>query len=73
MYFPDVLKALNQASAFERYRMRAAIDRVLDEPRRLLAIQSRLQIVQIGQRIISTLRPTLCGAGKSLSYAASRQ
>ncbi|MFZ4538578.1 hypothetical protein [Propionivibrio sp.] len=46
MNFSDVLKALNQASAFELYRMRAAIDRVLDEPRWLLAIQSRLQIGQ---------------------------
>jgi len=46
MNFSDVLKALNQASAFELYRMRAAIDRVLDEPRWLLAIQFRLQIGQ---------------------------
>lgn len=44
MNFSDVLKALNQASAFELYRMRAAVDRVLDEPRWLLAIQSRLRI-----------------------------
>lgn len=44
MNFSDVLKALNQASAFDLYRMRAAIDRVLDEPRWLLAIQSRLRI-----------------------------
>lgn len=46
MNFSDVLKALSQASAFELYRMRAAIDRVLDEPRWLLAIQARLQIGQ---------------------------
>lgn len=46
MNFSDVLKALNQASAFELYRMRAAINRVLDEPRWLHAIQSRLQIGQ---------------------------
>jgi hypothetical protein len=46
MNFSDVLKALNQASAFELYRMRAAINRVLDEPRWLQAIQSRLQIGQ---------------------------
>lgn len=32
MNFSDVLKALNSASAFELYRMRAAIDRVLDDP-----------------------------------------
>lgn len=44
MNFSDVLKALNQASAFELYRMRAAIDRALDEPRWLLAIQSRLRV-----------------------------
>lgn len=44
MNFSDILKALNQASAFELYRLRAAIDRVLDEPRWLLAIQSRLRI-----------------------------
>jgi hypothetical protein len=47
MNFSDVLKALNQASAFELFRMRAAIDRVLDEPRWLLAIQSRLHIGQL--------------------------
>ena len=44
MNFSDVLKALNQASAFVLYRTRAAVDRVLDEPRWLLAIQSRLRI-----------------------------
>jgi hypothetical protein len=46
MNFSDVLKAMNQASAFELYRMRAAINRVLDEHRWLQAIQSRLQIGQ---------------------------
>lgn len=43
MNFSDVLKTLNSASAFELYRMRAAIDRVLDEPRWVQAVQSRLQ------------------------------
>ena len=46
MNFSDVLKALNQASAFELYRMRAAINRVLVEPRWLQAIQSMLQVGQ---------------------------
>ena len=46
MNFSDVIKALNQASAFELYRMRAAINRVLDEPRWLQAIQARLQVGQ---------------------------
>lgn len=46
MNFSDVLKALNSASAFELYRMRVAIDRALDEPRWVQAIQSRLQVGQ---------------------------
>jgi len=46
MNFSEVIKALNQASAFELYRMRSAITRVLDEPRWLQAIQARLQIGQ---------------------------
>lgn len=46
MNFSDVLKALNNASAFELYRMRAAIDRALEEPRWVQAIQSRLQVGQ---------------------------
>jgi hypothetical protein len=46
MNFSEVLKALNNAPAFELYRMRAAIDRVLDEPRWVLAVQSRLQVGQ---------------------------
>ncbi len=47
MNFSDVIKTLNQASAFELYRMRAAIDRVLDEPRWLQAVQARLQVGQV--------------------------
>lgn len=46
MNFSDVLNALNQASAFELFRMRAAIDRVLDDPRWLLAVKARLQVGQ---------------------------
>jgi len=49
MTFSDILKALNQASAFELHRMRAAIDRVLDDPRRLSAIQSRLRVDQAAE------------------------
>lgn len=47
MNFSDVLKALNQASAFELFRMRAAIDRVLDQPHWLDAIRARLRIGQL--------------------------
>jgi|GEM_PF-812911 len=33
--FSDILKTLNQASAYELYRMRAAIDSGLDKPGRV--------------------------------------
>lgn len=46
MNFSDVIKSLNQASAFDLYRMRAAIDRVLDDPKWLHAIQARIQVGQ---------------------------
>jgi hypothetical protein len=43
MNFSDVLAALNEASAFELFRMRAAIGVALDEPARLQAIQASLR------------------------------
>jgi len=46
MNFSEVLKALNSASAFDLYRMRAAIDRVLDQPGWMQAVQSRLRVGQ---------------------------
>lgn len=46
MNFSEVLKTLNQASAFDLYRMRAAIDRALEEPRWMQAIQGRLRVGQ---------------------------
>jgi hypothetical protein len=39
MNFSDVIKTFNQAWAFDLYRMRAAIDRVIDDPKWLQAIQ----------------------------------
>jgi len=47
MNFSDVLKAMNQASAFELFRMRAAINRVLDQPQWAEAIRSRLRVGQL--------------------------
>ena len=44
MNFSDVIQSLNQASAFELYRMRAAINTTLEDPQRLRAIQARLQV-----------------------------
>ncbi len=49
MNFSDVFQTLNQASAFDLYRLRAAIDRALDEPRWLQAVQSRLKVGQTVQ------------------------
>jgi len=44
--FSEVIKALKSASAFDLYRTRAAIDRVLDEPRWMQSIQVRLKVGQ---------------------------
>jgi len=49
MNFSEVFQTLNQASAFDLYRLRAAIDRALDEPRWLQAIQTRLKVGQTVQ------------------------
>jgi hypothetical protein len=46
MNFSEVIKSLNGASAFELYRVRAAIDRVLDDPRWMQSVQSRLRVGQ---------------------------
>jgi len=44
--FSEVIKTLNSASAFDLYRMRAAIDRVLNEPRWMQSVQVRLKVGQ---------------------------
>lgn len=49
MNFSDVFKTLNQASAFELFRLRASIDRVLAEPHWLQAMQPRLKVGQAVQ------------------------
>ncbi len=46
MNFSDIINSLNQASAFDLYRMQAAIVRVLDDPKWLQAIQTRIQVGQ---------------------------
>ena len=48
MNFSDTIATLNSASAFELYRLRAAIDRVLGQPGWMDAVRARLRI---GQRI----------------------
>ncbi len=46
MNFSALIEALNQASGFELYRLRAAIDRVLADPKWAVAIRSQLHIGQ---------------------------
>jgi hypothetical protein len=46
MDYSQILAALRQASAFDLFRLRAAIDRTLDQPDWMLAVQSRLQVGQ---------------------------
>jgi len=46
MNFSETIASLNSASAFELYRLRAAIDRVLDHPGWVDAVRSRLRIGQ---------------------------
>jgi len=44
MNYTDTLAALNQASAFDLFRIRAAIDRVLDQPGWMTAVHARLRV-----------------------------
>lgn len=46
MNFSDTLAALKSASAFDLFRLRAAIDRVLDQPGWMFAVQARLRVGQ---------------------------
>lgn len=46
MNFTEVLDALKRASGFELYRLRAAIDRTLDDPKWSLAIRKALWVGQ---------------------------
>lgn len=46
MNYTTVLATLNQASAFDLFRLRAAIDRVLDQPGWMTAIQAKLCVGQ---------------------------
>jgi len=46
MNFSETITALNSASAFELFRLRAAIDRVLDQPGWMDAVRSRLRVGQ---------------------------
>lgn len=47
MNYSEILTQLKAASAFDLYRLRAAIDRTLDEPAWMLAVQARLRVGQM--------------------------
>ena len=47
MNFSQILDALNQASAFELFRLQSAIRRKLEDPSWIKAVRQRLQIGQI--------------------------
>jgi hypothetical protein len=42
--YSNIVSMLNQASAFDLFRLRAAIDRILDQPNWMQAVQARLHI-----------------------------
>lgn len=46
MNFSETIATLNTASSFELFRLRAAIDRVLDQPGWMDAVRSRLRLGQ---------------------------
>jgi hypothetical protein len=46
MNYTDTLTSLSQASAFDLFRLRAAIDLVLDQPGWMTAVQARLRVGQ---------------------------
>ena len=46
MNYSEIITSLNSASAFDLFRLRAAIDRVLDEPRWMQSVQVRLKVGQ---------------------------
>jgi len=44
MNYTEILAKLGQASAFDLFRLRAAIDRALDQPGWMAAVQARLRV-----------------------------
>ncbi|POZ63880.1 hypothetical protein [Chromobacterium alticapitis] len=46
MKYEDILAALQQSSGFDLYRLRAMLDRVLDDPKWIVAVRQRLHVGQ---------------------------
>lgn len=46
MNFTEVFEALKRATGFELYRLRAAIDRMLSDPKWIIAIRRGLHVGQ---------------------------
>ncbi|MBJ7312776.1 hypothetical protein ACFOLJ_05730 [Rugamonas sp. CCM 8940] len=66
MNFSDVLTVLNEASAFELFRLRAAISVALDEPARVRAIQARLTLGQSIEYFDARANTLRCGTIREL-------
>ena len=49
MDYSQIINALNQASAFDLYRLRSAIENMMDEPTRVIDIKMRLRLGQTVQ------------------------
>lgn len=47
MNFSDVIDRLSEATAFDLYRMRAAIDRALEQPQLFEVVRARLRVGQV--------------------------
>ncbi|NPU95543.1 MAG: hypothetical protein HPY82_26920 [Gammaproteobacteria bacterium] len=48
MDYSQIIDALNHASGFDLYRLRSALENMIDEPRRLIEIRA---LLRVGQRV----------------------
>ncbi|TVZ37839.1 hypothetical protein P886_2185 [Alteromonadaceae bacterium 2753L.S.0a.02] len=44
MNYSDIIQALNEASAFDLYRLQTALDNMIDDPKRLIEVKKALRL-----------------------------
>lgn len=49
MNYSELIQLLDEASAFDLYRLRAALDNMIDDPRRIIEVKAALRM---GQRVV---------------------
>jgi len=49
MDYSEIIRVLDKASAFDLYRLRTALDHMIDDPRRIIDIKARLRLGQTVQ------------------------